>query len=432
MKLCCITAGLLLLCLTMSAQPLVTSPQPTRITERNNANGPLENSGRTTNYYNTSGHLTDTRVERWENNQWVLFETTVIAPNADGQPAQITHYNLYGTEYRRQYFTYDAEGRLTLWEEEINNVGTWVKINRKIRSYTPDGQYIIYRDENGSVAEPFNAVFEIIREYDAQYKETKAIYRQIYNNVVQFEREISSTYNAQGRLGTTIARIKQSNGSWLNQEKREFTYDNSSRVTYVKVSEWNATNSTWFWPGVSDLGYTYNPNQTILVLNPLGQLQYYRSTSNYNDAGQLLAQIAENWDNDTQSMKVTNKSEYNYNTDGSYASESYALRSGNVLVTQSDKTYEYTQFVDTQSPVFAAQISLFPNPASDMLWIDLGATPLKQAVHYRLFDAKGSLVLEQTNEQNNTSISLAALPSGAYYLQILHGANMTTLPVIKQ
>ena len=98
------------------AQPLSSSPQPTRITQRFRLTDSLENNLRTTQYFNGSGHLVNTRVERWEVGQWTLDETTLVAPNADGQPAQITHYTKFGTESRRQYFTYDANGRLTLWE----------------------------------------------------------------------------------------------------------------------------------------------------------------------------------------------------------------------------------------------------------------------------------------------------------------------------
>jgi hypothetical protein len=62
-------------------------------------------------------------------------------------------------------------------------------------------------------------------------------------------------------------------------------------------------------------------------------------------------------------------------------------------------------------------ISFFPNPVNDMLQIR--SSTIAENTTFQLFDAVGRLTLSQTLHSTNEQISLAALPTGIYFGQIL-------------
>jgi hypothetical protein len=64
----------------------------------------------------------------------------------------------------------------------------------------------------------------------------------------------------------------------------------------------------------------------------------------------------------------------------------------------------------------AAAITVYPNPATDMLVVELPA--LTGRTEFQLFDATGRLVLERTLTTTREAIAVATLPTGAYTARI--------------
>ncbi|MTB51135.1 MopE-related protein [Lewinella sp. W8] len=85
-----------------------------------------------------------------------------------------------------------------------------------------------------------------------------------------------------------------------------------------------------------------------------------------------------------------------------------------------------TATTSTVLPQLTRQVSLFPNPASDLLNVKTtGGFPYR----LRLFDGRGVLLREA---QNATQIGVGNLPAGAYWVEILRldRAQSSTYPVI--
>jgi hypothetical protein len=69
----------------------------------------------------------------------------------------------------------------------------------------------------------------------------------------------------------------------------------------------------------------------------------------------------------------------------------------------------------------ASDIKLFPNPATEMIHVDLTAVELTGEVQFNIFDLSGKLVMSQRKPANGiVQMNIAQLQSGNYLLQILN------------
>lgn len=418
----------------ITAQPLASSPKPTRITARNTANGPLDNYNRTTLYYNDQNHLTGTDVESWQNGQWTLSTRTQVTPTFAGIPAQIITYNYAGSgnwsESTRETYTYGIGDLETLWIKEQKSGNGWEIISRTTKTYNTAGKYLTYKEETG-LNGPNPAFYDWNFVYNTANQQTDHWYQQGEGITVSFERHIMSTYDIQGRLSTTISEGKNDNNPWINFEKREYNYtDADNQVDYVKVYDWNSATNAWYWPGVSDIGYTYLSDRTVEVLNPLGTFQHYRGTTYFNQDEQRTQVTSENWDNSSQMLVIAYESKWNYNPDGSYSSTSYATRTNGILSNTEEVSYEYQQFVAENTPSTSVQVQVFPNPTSDLIHITLPES--SSPARLLLIDAYGRIVKHSVTTASFETISLSGEPAGTYFFQVEQGNNVRHLTVIRQ
>ena len=103
---------------------------------------------------------------------------------------------------------------------------------------------------------------------------------------------------------------------------------------------------------------------------------------------------------------------------------------------------------DDGGPIFPEWIATYPNPASDMLNIEIDhesivqAKKLEQAVtdaktidivptyNLRLYDSQGNLLRQAAVKGGAVQFNVANLPNGVYYLHIYDGVNDT--PAMRQ
>lgn len=81
-----------------------------------------------------------------------------------------------------------------------------------------------------------------------------------------------------------------------------------------------------------------------------------------------------------------------------------------------DVTFDYTVDPESVQDVDAPQVSIYPNPASDMLNIEAQGT---EAYAFQLFDLTGRLVAEQKNVAGKTSMEVSSLTPGVYMLKVI-------------
>ena len=82
-------------------------------------------------------------------------------------------------------------------------------------------------------------------------------------------------------------------------------------------------------------------------------------------------------------------------------------------------------------PLVDYDISFYPNPTSDYLYIDHND---KAFLEYRLIDIQGSIVMESPMVTSATTfvLSLSHLPSAIYYLQVIDdGEVLESVPIVR-
>jgi hypothetical protein len=79
--------------------------------------------------------------------------------------------------------------------------------------------------------------------------------------------------------------------------------------------------------------------------------------------------------------------------------------------------YEYYSDPDCDGPDFDSAILLYPNPASDHLWVYSGQDLLNAQM--RIIDLTGKIILKQVNSETSyTSLDISTLKEGMYILEI--------------
>jgi hypothetical protein len=95
-------------------------------------------------------------------------------------------------------------------------------------------------------------------------------------------------------------------------------------------------------------------------------------------------------------------------------------------------TFFYTNTTNIKDYNAPVQISLFPNPASDMLYIQISGMPLDE-IYFRLYDMKGKLLVTQKAKSETTAFNMSGLSKGMYYLYVNNNNQwIKTLKVVKQ
>lgn len=85
-------------------------------------------------------------------------------------------------------------------------------------------------------------------------------------------------------------------------------------------------------------------------------------------------------------------------------------------------------FVGVNDPVFEAQVSVYPNPASNVINIDVAANV--SAVSITAYDTKGQIVFAEENAATTTTIDATNFASGVYYLTISSDAGTAVKKVV--
>jgi hypothetical protein len=94
------------------------------------------------------------------------------------------------------------------------------------------------------------------------------------------------------------------------------------------------------------------------------------------------------------------------------------------------ETFDKVVVVDVK--LSAANLTVFPNPATSYVNVSLGNDDYKN-VSYDFFDLTGKKVLSEAAKASQQEVSVAALPAGVYYLKITkNGAEIKTAKIIKQ
>jgi hypothetical protein len=81
--------------------------------------------------------------------------------------------------------------------------------------------------------------------------------------------------------------------------------------------------------------------------------------------------------------------------------------------------YSFQDPLSTKDVLNPSNVSVFPNPASEMMYVDLSATEIRGAVNLNIFDINGKLVISQIQQADGQmKLNVSDLQNGYYTLHI--------------
>lgn len=340
---------------------------------QNYNHGILQDSALISLTYDAKGHQTVWLYQRVfaDNGSTVNSEKDSSAYDSHGNLIYSDKSYWNGSQWTIFYgeqtaYTYDNNGHLTSQELQLLNPGSnWQK------------QYkAIYKlDVNGNII----AAHEYLADINGNYAtEDSLIDVKFYQNDVN--RPIQETY------------VQDSSGKWIVRSRYTASYNSKGQITRAKEefltgNKWQL-DETWTWQYDSHYLNTYYSDSVMSA----GQMQVYQANSNnftYDANGNLLTYESLNYNPFSNIWVKQTKLIYNYKT----------------------KTELY------EAPPIAENITVYPNPATDVLHIKMPDG--NGEIRTTLIDLQGRIISTEIHPYEKViSIPLNGIPAGLYILRV--------------
>ncbi|MFZ4401991.1 MAG: T9SS type A sorting domain-containing protein [Bacteroidales bacterium] len=112
-----------------------------------------------------------------------------------------------------------------------------------------------------------------------------------------------------------------------------------------------------------------------------------------------------------------------------YCDSSFLQKSGNTMISVSVIP---GTFLGIDSHILSGKISLFPNPATDILSIDLRQLSMLQNTTIAIYDIQGKLLLQQPLTQALTELNISSFAKGIYVVKIKNDKQSLVSKFIKE
>jgi hypothetical protein len=196
---------------------------------------------------------------------------------------------------------------------------------------------------------------------------------QMWDGVSSWVNSTRSTYTYNGSKVLTEVTDKWVSGNWQSDSRQTITYDGSSYMTNALSQIWDAGSSSW--KNDTQSNYTNNPNGTPSVI------------------------IDQEWDGVS------------------------------AWVNANRFTYTYSTPTNLSESIKEADITIYPNPASDVITIK--ANTGISGIAYSITDQTGKMMLKGKLNDESTAVDITQLSKGIYFLNIGEQSQQT-FKIIKQ
>ena len=361
------------------------------------------------NYYNGNGDLFEIKENRWDGANWVLNQRIYFTLNATGQPTQILFRkwkvdSLKLFDQDRTTIGYQANGLQNLHQVERwnQNEGVWKLHNLWTTTY--------YNNDK-------------VKEDTYQY---------FTGGVQSGGTRYNYEYDTLDRKSQEI-KLYWVNGIWVNGSKTDYSYPGLDEINFEALTRLSDSGAPWGLPYMRST-QSGTALQTIKVeeYNDTGSWFTHRiATSTYTNDGRILTLVDERWNFDIEKLKVDLTIESTYNTDKSIQQYVISQRNATLdtLYVWYILEYDYGNYpVSVHTPIRAASVSIFPNPTSDFVQVELQGNELSNIT---LLDLRGSVIARTKTAANSAELSLVGQPAGLYLLRVEQGDKVKVLPVVK-
>lgn len=276
----------------------------------------------------------------------------------------------------KMIYTYDAAKNVLTQKTQMDMGAGWTDFTMTTNTYNTSGQLI------KSVGQAMDLLTMQMKDatqttytYNADGTENQSV-SQNWNAILaawQNSTRSTNTYNASKKL-TMVLTEDFTADVWVNDMKSTLTYNTNDLVNEALYQDWDATASAWADTD-KDI-FTYNADGSI---NQMTMMEWKKDQS-----------------------KWENQSRFTY-------------------------TYPIATFVD-QALAGLDQLQVFPNPFNTVISIE--NTTLKE-FNLQIYNANGQLVKSIENGHPHSTINLASLNNGVYFLKVVSPESQRVFKLLK-
>jgi len=317
----------------------------------------------------------------------------------------------------------------SLWYDEFNNIakldlhqllnGTWTYVAYIDYTYDENGNRLTRSNYNSYGTPNFTLGGVYHYFYDDDNKQT---HWELYMGGTDLIQICTLTYNDDGQVVEEIGQDNFNSGTMENSWKIDYQYNADGTLQSTAQSFWNG-----YWSVYGTELFYYDDNKNCIKWDHKnGNTVTDRKEYEYNmayTADQLALPVDPEFD--TEDLVAMN----NMATVQHWYTEDNA---GN-LVYVCDYIYDYDTLtsVGIASPAFdAANLRIYPNPASDVITIAANSTIISNA---DVLDNTGKVVLRNSDlNKEKVNLDLTTLKPGVYFVRLATSKGVVTEKLIVQ
>jgi hypothetical protein len=380
---------------------------------------------------------TDTLV----GSDWRNREKTVFAKDANGNTVAFTfaQWDASASAYKgkegiEQTLTYNSNNQVTSTRMALFQNDAVTIVSFRNYTYDANGRFLPIRgyDSIYNIGTPSaaNVVDSIV--YNANGKIVERIKSMELFGMAMPLGRTTYTYDADGRLSETIIYDNAGGGGWTERDKYNYTYNSAGKLIVFKTSSYDEDDMSWMEDELDSFYY----NNSNLVTK---YVHYTNFTNNsgaweasdaeeYSYDGNNLQQVIEmeydgsNWINRSKSVLT-----YTANKPTSASIYSWAGTDWATTFTERLRFEEYVIPASVNKISELAAVKVYPNPAEDILNIDM--PNLKQA-NLTVYNLAGVAVKTSIIGAEPT-ITISDLSKGIYIVEVTQGNEMYRTKLVK-
>lgn len=325
----------------------------------------------------------------------------------------------------RDINTYNASNRIiqSIYQNFNEQTNQLVNDERSIYAYT-NGRLSSIESQEWINLSWVNS-YKIVVNYNTNNLPTTIFFYDWQNSQWVNDELTIYDYNANNKVSATTDQ-EWTNSQWVNSRKTLYVYNANNKLITERGAKWDVFNNVWNETGA---------NRTDYVLDATGNILSRTESGNYDYKAEYTYATASLMSNFVHPFKDKTGLDYAF-SDFPYVNKLLTERGfrlntmTNNFELSSRTTYNYNSAIVLNTASFdtaKATISVYPNPAQDVLFIKNVNNIVIDKV--TITDLSGKKILEQNG--NKTSINIESIAAGMYVLEVISGESKMVEKFVK-
>ncbi len=199
------------------------------------------------------------------------------------------------------------------------NNGVWIKSRKSTYTYDPNGNIILYLQENwDTTLTTWVNKYKVESSYDARNNTVLKVFSNWNSGAWQLSSKYENTFDGNNNITSEVYYTWES-GAWQENSKYEWTYDGNNNKTSAIYYSWSHS----AWENDFKTTYTYDTNNNMLSKNEFvwnnstNQWEnYYLYLFTFDSNGNETYENRKKWDSGTANWVNDSRANLTYNSKG--------------------------------------------------------------------------------------------------------------------